>query len=104
MKTQTAALCKFGNVSRVKAETWEVWSVVWLEQRNEHVDVEQKRHANIVSISLTSCDVMMPLVVRITGKPSSAVAIVKRSAVVASGTTTNTLVSSGRRTVSGSLI
>ncbi|MGC1293553.1 MAG: ABC transporter permease [Alloacidobacterium sp.] len=27
-----AALRKFGNVTRVKEETWEVWSVVWLEQ------------------------------------------------------------------------
>src|SRR5580704_10581395 len=27
-----AALRKFGNVRRVKEETWEVWSVVWLEQ------------------------------------------------------------------------
>ena len=27
-----AAMRKFGNVARVKEETWEVWSVVWLEQ------------------------------------------------------------------------
>ena len=27
-----AALRKFGNVARVKEQTWEVWSVVWLEQ------------------------------------------------------------------------
>ncbi len=27
-----AALHKFGNVTRVKEETWEVWSFVWLEQ------------------------------------------------------------------------
>jgi predicted permease len=27
-----AALRKFGNVTRVKEETWEVWSFVWLEQ------------------------------------------------------------------------
>jgi putative ABC transport system permease protein len=27
-----AALRKFGNVSRVKEDTWEVWSLVWLEQ------------------------------------------------------------------------
>ena len=27
-----AALRKFGNVVRVKEETWEVWSMVWLEQ------------------------------------------------------------------------
>jgi predicted permease len=27
-----AALRKFGNVTRVKEETWEVWSLVWLEQ------------------------------------------------------------------------
>ncbi|MGA2074762.1 MAG: permease prefix domain 1-containing protein [Terriglobia bacterium] len=26
------ALRKFGNVTRVKEETWEVWSFVWLEQ------------------------------------------------------------------------
>src|ERR1700683_812323 len=27
-----AALRKFGNVMRVKEQTWEVWSVVWFEQ------------------------------------------------------------------------
>ena len=27
-----AALCKFGNVTRIKEDTWEVWSFVWLEQ------------------------------------------------------------------------
>jgi putative ABC transport system permease protein len=27
-----AALRKFGNVTRVREETWEVWSLVWLEQ------------------------------------------------------------------------
>ena len=27
-----AALRKFGNVAQVREETWEVWSVVWLEQ------------------------------------------------------------------------
>ena len=27
-----AALRKFGNVTRIKEETWEVWSFVWLEQ------------------------------------------------------------------------
>ena len=27
-----AAMRKFGNVAQVKEETWEVWSVVWLEQ------------------------------------------------------------------------
>ena len=27
-----AALRKFGNVTRVKEEVWEVWSVIWLEQ------------------------------------------------------------------------
>jgi predicted permease len=27
-----AAMRKFGNVARVKEETWEVWSIVWLEQ------------------------------------------------------------------------
>ena len=29
---RSAALRKFGSVARVKEETWEVWSVVWLEQ------------------------------------------------------------------------
>ena len=29
---RSAALQKFGNVARIKEETWEVWSVVWLEQ------------------------------------------------------------------------
>ena len=29
---RSAALRKFGNVARVKEETWEVWSIVWLEQ------------------------------------------------------------------------
>jgi predicted permease len=27
-----AALRKFGNITRVKEETWEVWNIVWLEQ------------------------------------------------------------------------
>ncbi len=27
-----AALRKFGNVTRIKEEAWEVWSFVWLEQ------------------------------------------------------------------------
>ena len=27
-----AALRKFGNVTRVREDTWEVWSFVWLEQ------------------------------------------------------------------------
>jgi hypothetical protein len=27
-----AALRKFGNVTRVREETWEVWSFIWLEQ------------------------------------------------------------------------
>ena len=27
-----AALLKFGNVTRVREQTWEVWNVVWLEQ------------------------------------------------------------------------
>jgi putative ABC transport system permease protein len=27
-----AALRKFGNVTRFKEETWEVWSFIWLEQ------------------------------------------------------------------------
>src|ERR1700756_5319416 len=27
-----AALRKFGNVTRIREETWEVWSFVWLEQ------------------------------------------------------------------------
>ncbi|MGB6690157.1 MAG: ABC transporter permease [Terracidiphilus sp.] len=31
-EARTAALRKFGNLSRVKEATWEVWSVVWLEQ------------------------------------------------------------------------
>jgi hypothetical protein len=29
---RSAALRKFGNVARVKEESWEVWSIVWLEQ------------------------------------------------------------------------
>ena len=29
---RSAALRKFGNVTRIKEKTWEVWSVVWLEQ------------------------------------------------------------------------
>ena len=29
---RTAALRKFGNVARIKEDTWEVWSVMWLEQ------------------------------------------------------------------------
>src|SRR6266852_1001336 len=29
---RSAAVRKFGNVARVKEETWEVWSIVWLGQ------------------------------------------------------------------------
>ena len=29
---RSAAMRKFGNIARVKEETWEVWSIVWLEQ------------------------------------------------------------------------
>src|SRR5215467_719088 len=29
---RNAALRKFGNIARVKEDTWEVWSIVWLEQ------------------------------------------------------------------------
>jgi putative ABC transport system permease protein len=32
-----AALRKFGNVTRVREETWEVWSFVWLEQLRQDV-------------------------------------------------------------------
>jgi len=32
-----AALRKFGNVTSVKEETWELWSLVWLEQRWQDV-------------------------------------------------------------------
>jgi putative ABC transport system permease protein len=32
-----AALRKFGNVTRVKEETWEVWSFLWLEQLGQDV-------------------------------------------------------------------
>ena len=31
-EARNAALRKFGNVTRVKEETWELWSFVWLEQ------------------------------------------------------------------------
>ena len=31
-QARLAALAKFGNVTRVKEETWEVWSFTWLEQ------------------------------------------------------------------------
>ncbi len=31
-EARTAAMRKFGNVARVKEETWAVWNVVWLEQ------------------------------------------------------------------------
>src|SRR5215469_15802072 len=31
-EARQAALRKFGNVARVREETWEVWSMVWLEQ------------------------------------------------------------------------
>jgi putative ABC transport system permease protein len=36
-EARSAALRKFGNLTRVKEETWEVWSVVWLEQLLEDV-------------------------------------------------------------------
>jgi hypothetical protein len=28
----SAALRKFGNIPRIKEQTWEVWSIVWIEQ------------------------------------------------------------------------
>jgi hypothetical protein len=31
-EARRAALLKFGNVTRIKEETWEVWSLVWVEQ------------------------------------------------------------------------
>jgi hypothetical protein len=31
-QARLAALRKFGNVTRIKEETWEVWSFPWLEQ------------------------------------------------------------------------
>jgi putative ABC transport system permease protein len=31
-EARSAAMRKFGNVTRVKEKTWEVWSLVWLEQ------------------------------------------------------------------------
>src|ERR1700722_18198011 len=31
-EARCAASRKFGNVTRVKEETWEVWSFIWLEQ------------------------------------------------------------------------
>src|ERR1700722_10874466 len=31
-ETRCAALRKFGNIARIKEDTWEVWSIVWLEQ------------------------------------------------------------------------
>src|SRR5208337_1536785 len=34
-----AALRKFGNVTRVKEDTWEVWSFLWLEQLWQDVRV-----------------------------------------------------------------
>jgi putative ABC transport system permease protein len=42
-----AALRKFGNVTRVKEETWEVWSFVWLEQlwRDIRFGVRQLRRS-----------------------------------------------------------
>src|SRR3954469_1479070 len=65
--------------------------MVFPKESHEHVHVEQKCHALRASISLTSWEVIVPFVVRITGKPSSPVAIVKGSAFI-SGTTTNTFV------------
>jgi len=31
-EARRAALRKFGNVTRVKEQTWEVWNPLWLEQ------------------------------------------------------------------------
>src|SRR6476659_531205 len=60
--------------------------MVFPKESHEQVHVEQKSHAVRVSISLTSWEVIVPFVVRITGKPSSPVAIVKGSTFI-SGTT-----------------
>src|SRR6516165_8526088 len=78
--------------------------MVFPKECHEHIDVEQERHAVCVSTSLTSWEVMTPFAGRITGKPSSPVAIVKRCASCSTGTTTKTLVCSGRSTVSDNLI
>ena len=57
--------------------------MVFPKESPEHVHVEQKSHALKASMSLTSWEVIVPFVVRITGKPSSAVAIVNGSTFIA---------------------
>jgi len=51
-----AALLKFGNVTRVKEQTWEVWSAVWLEQLLQ--DVRFGIRASLRSPGLTVAAVM----------------------------------------------
>src|SRR2546425_2514348 len=56
--------------------------MVFPKESHEHVHVEQKSHALKASMSLTSWEVIVPFVVRITGKPSSPVEIVKGSTFI----------------------
>jgi hypothetical protein len=46
------------------------------EQCHEHVHVEQKRHANWASMSLTNWEVITPFAARMMGNPSSPITIV----------------------------
>src|SRR5204863_9528042 len=54
-------------------------SMVFPGESHEHIHIQQKRPTVGVSISFTSREVMSPLFVRITRKPSSPVSIVKLS-------------------------
>jgi len=65
---------KRGNVFEPRADFVMVL-VIFPEQRHKHVHVEQTGHGVRLSISWTSCDVIVPPLARMTGRPSAAVAM-----------------------------
>jgi len=60
-----AALRKFGNVTRVKEETREVWSFIWLEQLLQDIRLGFRvlRTAGRAGVTFISCDTIAPHVV-----------------------------------------
>src|SRR6266853_5630146 len=57
-----AALRKFGNVTRVKEETREVWSFIWLEQLLQDIRLGFRvlRTAGRAGVTFISCDTIAP--------------------------------------------
>ncbi len=63
---------KRGNIPEPRTGFY-VMLVIFPEQRHEQVDVEQSGHGVRLSISWTSCEVMLPPLARMTGRPSPSV-------------------------------